>query len=244
MHAVVPKASLDYDFAPMHIEYLAKAYEAKTDEELLQLAGEANDLTPNAFTALRSEMARRRIDAPDLVPDALKAGAIRQSPGAFSGVEATSVAEFVAEAIGVYHRQFWLFLSLVAPAVAIGWFAVVMGRNESREIARHIPRGIEVVRHPAELTEMAIANLAGLFGSWTAFSFSFAGICVAVRNHGSRAIHRASASFQFTGDSALSYAYLRCCLPFCWLWKQLLSRSWSLGFSGFCGDCTSMLRGR
>lgn len=181
MHAVVPKASLDYHFAPMHIEYLAKAYEAKTDEELLQLAGEANDLTPDAFTALRSEMARRRIDAPDLVPDASKAGAIRQSPGAFPGVEATSVAEFVAEAIGVYHRRFWLFLMLVAPAAAIGWFAIVTGRHESTEIARHIPRGIEGNRHFIEIVEIGLANLAGLFGSWIAFSFSFAAISVAVQ---------------------------------------------------------------
>src|SRR5215469_12646572 len=164
----------------MHIEHLTKAYEAKADEELLHLAGQASDLTPEAYIALRSEMARRRIDVPDLVPQTIEQGAIRQSRTGFRGREVIGVAEFVAEAIDVYHHQFWLFLRLVAPAVAIGWFAVVIGRNESREIAGHIPRGIGGVR-PVELVEMAIANLAGLFGSWTAFSFSFAAISVAVQ---------------------------------------------------------------
>lgn len=163
----------------MQTDFLAKAYAAKTDEELLQLAGQANDLTPEACTALRSEMARRRLEGPDPAVDDVAPGLIRQGRGAFT-VKITGVAEFVAEAIGVYHRQFWLFFSLVAPAVAIGWFAVVMGRNESREIAQNIPSG-EAGWHPVELTEVMIANFAGLLGSWTAFSFSFAGICVAVQ---------------------------------------------------------------
>ena len=128
---------------------------------------------------LLGEMARRRIDVSDLAPPPVDA--VRESRVTLQRTEVTSVAAFVAEAIGVYHRQFWLFLSLVAPAVAIGWFAVVVGRNESREIARHIPRGIESVRHPVEFVEMAVANIVGLFGSWIAFSFSFAGICVAVQ---------------------------------------------------------------
>ncbi len=174
---IVRKAYLDYHFAPMHVERLAKIYEAKTDEELLELAGQATDLTPEAYTALRSEMARRRIDVLPLVVEVMKQSTIPQSKGALLRAEMTGVAEFVAEAIAVYHRQFWLFVRLVAPAVAIGWFTVVMGRNESREIARHIPRGINAFTY----VEMALANLAGLFGSWTVFSFSFAGICVAVQ---------------------------------------------------------------
>ena len=180
MYVIVPNASVDYYFAPMHIEHLAKAYEAKTDEELLQLAGQANDLSPEAFTVLRGEMARRRIDVPDLAPAAVQPDAVRPSRGAFQRSGVSSVVEFVGEAIGVYHRQFWFFLRLVAPAVAIGWFAVVMGRNESREIARHISPGIEGGTHPVEFVEMVVANIVGLFGSWLTFSFSFAGICVAV----------------------------------------------------------------
>src|SRR5437868_904511 len=158
----------------MHIEQLAKAYGAKTDEELLQLAEEANDLTPEAYAALRTEMARRRIDAPEFIPE-IGQGAIRQGGSVFPEAEVTrsGVAEFVGVAIGVYHRQFWLFLRLVAPAVAIGWYVIVMGRHESREIARHIPRGIEGISRLVAVLEMGLANLGGLFGSWIAFSFSF-----------------------------------------------------------------------
>ena len=88
-----------------------------------------------------------------------------------------------------------------------------MGRNESREIARHIPRGIEVVRHPAELTEMAIANLAGLFGSWTAFSFSFAGItAVAVQKPATGVVPSIGECFiPIRNRLGSFYAYLRCC---------------------------------
>jgi|SRR5437588_2391220 len=56
----------------------------------------------------------------------------------------------------------------------------MIGRNESREIARHIPRGSNILTHRAEFVEMLLAMLAGFFASWTAFSFSFAAICVAV----------------------------------------------------------------
>ncbi len=87
---------------------------------------------------------------------------------------------FVAEVLRVYHGQFWLFTKLVFPAVALGCIAIFVGRNESREIARHLPRGIEALSQLTELFEMWLATMAGLFGSWTAFSFSFGAICVAV----------------------------------------------------------------
>lgn len=48
----------------MRIERLAELYAEKTDEELVQLAARANDLVDDALTALRSEAARRRIQAP------------------------------------------------------------------------------------------------------------------------------------------------------------------------------------
>ncbi|PYX84215.1 MAG: hypothetical protein DMG70_06765 [Acidobacteria bacterium] len=113
---------MDYYSPPMHIEHLAKAYETKTDEELLQLASQANELTPEAYAALRSELARPRINTaedfrPELMDDGAKA---RKAPGVLVAGDASGVAEFVGQALGVYHGHFWFFIKLVAPAVAIG----------------------------------------------------------------------------------------------------------------------------
>src|SRR5438874_11073600 len=48
----------------MQMPDLAKAYQTKTDEELLQLASDSARLTPKAHAILRSELAGRRIDVP------------------------------------------------------------------------------------------------------------------------------------------------------------------------------------
>jgi hypothetical protein len=45
----------------MQIQELIKSYETKTDEELLHLAAISEQLTPEAHSALTSELARRRI---------------------------------------------------------------------------------------------------------------------------------------------------------------------------------------
>ncbi len=47
----------------MLIQDIARAYETKTDEELLQLATESEQLTLEAHSALTTELARRRIDS-------------------------------------------------------------------------------------------------------------------------------------------------------------------------------------
>jgi hypothetical protein len=46
----------------MHIHDLAKAYQAKTDEELLQLAMASEQLTTQAHLVLTGELAKRRIN--------------------------------------------------------------------------------------------------------------------------------------------------------------------------------------
>src|SRR6266566_6710217 len=48
----------------MQMQDLAKVYKTKTDEELLQLASDSEQLTPEAHAILRSELAVRRIDVP------------------------------------------------------------------------------------------------------------------------------------------------------------------------------------
>jgi hypothetical protein len=47
----------------MPIPDLAAAYQTKTDEELLHLAENPEQLTPEAHFALKSELAKRRIDS-------------------------------------------------------------------------------------------------------------------------------------------------------------------------------------
>jgi hypothetical protein len=46
----------------MEIHVLAREYKAKTDEELLRLAADAADLTPEANVALNFELSKRRLN--------------------------------------------------------------------------------------------------------------------------------------------------------------------------------------
>jgi hypothetical protein len=48
---------------PIQIQDLVNSYQTKTDGELLQLATNSEQLTPEAQSVLKSELARRRIDA-------------------------------------------------------------------------------------------------------------------------------------------------------------------------------------
>ena len=169
----------------MLIHDLAKEYHTKTDEELLQLAMDSEQLTLEAQAALRSELARRRIDSAEHRKVQEERNQDRIEPPRTRGMlllpDSQGVGEFVAEVLRVYHGQFLFFVKLTAPAVVVGYIAVIMGRNEGREIARHLPRGVEMLGHKTEILEMWFANFAGYFVSWMAFCFSFGAICAAVR---------------------------------------------------------------
>jgi LAS superfamily LD-carboxypeptidase LdcB len=98
----------------MQIQDLVKAYEAKSDEELMQLATAREQLTPEARLALESELSRRQISIAE------RSGA-SQNEGKWhdSGRESVSerlqqgerqgVGDFVAEVLRAYHSHFWLF---------------------------------------------------------------------------------------------------------------------------------------
>lgn len=173
----------------MHIEDLARDYNSKSDEELLRLAMELEELTPTAQTALTNELAKRRIDVAELsnLPGDDEP---RQELEQFGGHPIVSprdshqVSQFVAEVLTVYHNHFWLFVKLIAPAVVIGYIAVLTGRHEGREIARHIPRGVEALGHKTEMLESFFATQVGFLVSWIGFSFSFGAIYSAVRQVG------------------------------------------------------------
>jgi len=167
----------------MQVEELSKAYQTKTDEELLQLATHAGQLTPEAQTALMSELARRRIDSSEYLKRHGEKSDRFEEPKAreMSASDSRGIGGFVEELLGVYRAHFWLFIKLVVPSVVVGYIAVQTGRNEARDIARHLPRGFSMLGHQTEILEIWLANLAGYLVSWIAFSFSFGAICSAVR---------------------------------------------------------------
>jgi hypothetical protein len=164
---------------------LVQAYQSKTDEELLQLAADPEQLTPEAQSALTSELAKRRLDGlqhlkfeREIESEALRQTATR---GTVSRNNPHATGDFIAEVIRVYHGHFWLFIKFVAPAVVLGYIAVQMGRNEVREIARHLPRGFEFRSYQTFVIEIWLATLASYLASWMVFCFLFGGICSATR---------------------------------------------------------------
>lgn len=183
----------------MSLYDLAIAYQTKTDEELLQLVGSPEQLTPEAYAALKGELAKRRIDSTAPLNAEEENGQTKLSQLRTSGTqpfrESQSVGEFVAEVLRFYHRHFWLFVKLIAPAVIVGYVAVVMGRNEGQEIARHLPRGFELLGHQTEILEIWFANFVGFFVSWMVFCFSFGAICSAVGQIAAGAVPSASDCF-------------------------------------------------
>jgi hypothetical protein len=168
----------------MPIHDLAIAYQTKTDEELLQLVGSPEQLTSEAYATLRGELAKRRIDSSAHLNSEEENGQTKLSQLSTSETrllrESQSASEFVGEVLHFYQDHFWLFIKLIAPAVIVGYVAVMMGRNEGREIARHLPRGLELLSHRTEILEIWFANFVGYFVSWMAFCFSFGAICSAV----------------------------------------------------------------
>jgi hypothetical protein len=185
-HSTCSSIRCELPFRAMHIEDLTRDYSAKSDEELLRLAMELEELTPIAQTALTNELAKRRIsvtehlkllDEEELQPKLEQLGAHATLPLG----DSHRVSQFVAEVLTVYRNHFWLFVKLIAPAVIIGYIAVLTGRNEGREIAKHIPRGVEALGHKTEILESFLANQLGFFVSWIGFSVSFGAICYAVR---------------------------------------------------------------
>jgi hypothetical protein len=159
----------------MHIEDLARAYAEKTDGELLHLAHDPKQLTSDAQLALASELSKRRLKSPanSNSPIQQERQVIFEQEFPSSGVSVfsgpESAGEFIREVVSVYHRHFWFFTRLMAPAVIAGYLAVTLGRHESREIARHLPRGIEMLAHKTEILEMCLANVGGYLVSWLAF---------------------------------------------------------------------------
>jgi hypothetical protein len=161
---------------------IAGVYRSKTDEEILLLATNSSQLTPEAQSALVGEMTRRRLSQPVPPPPLLKQTRKWPDSSASHGrrTDIRKTAEFLQEVWRIYHEHFWLFIKLMIPAVLLSFFAVATARSAGREIAKNLPSGFTLLSHRGEILEIFLVNLAGYFTSWIAFSFSFAAICPAV----------------------------------------------------------------
>lgn len=180
----------------MQVEDLARTYQLKSDEELLQLAADLEHLTPEARFTLQSELSRRELRPLEArSPTLQEEGDIDHAHDAHgedvaedllpkanrnASLPSPAVGEFLAEVIRVYHRQFWLFVRLAIPAVVIGGAVIILARNEGREIARHLPIGYDPLQYRSTALQIWFMNMAACLTSWMLFSLSFGAICRAV----------------------------------------------------------------
>jgi hypothetical protein len=167
---------------------LLKVYHGKSDDELLHLAAAPDQLTDEARVVLQGELSRRNInvrqdtpeDCESFASDAPRIELGRIVPtNRFAEQHRQSVSDFISEVLRTYRAHFWLFFKITAPAVMVSTVAIITARNEGREIARHLPRGADLLIHWTEYIEIWLANSSGWFVSWMAFSFAFGAICIA-----------------------------------------------------------------
>jgi hypothetical protein len=168
----------------MQIEDFLKVYQAKSDEELIQLAVAPEQLTSEARVALQGELSRRRISVAEDPGASQNNGgeydSCKTATGGLQEVEWQGVGDFVTEVLRTYHSHFWLYFQITAPAVIISTIGVISARNEVREILRRLPRGVELLAHHTEILEIGLINYSAWFVSWIAFSFVFGAICIAL----------------------------------------------------------------
>jgi hypothetical protein len=171
----------------MQIEDFLRVYQAKSDEELIQLAVAPEQLTSEARLALHGELSRRSISIPDNsevsepIGDGHNVRRTAASEKLQTGdVQDKGVVDFVAEVLKTYHSHFWLFFKITAPAVIISTIAIITARNEVRELSRHLLRDLDLAAHRTEILEMQLLNYSAWILSWIAFSFVFGATCIAV----------------------------------------------------------------
>ncbi|MGA2697187.1 MAG: hypothetical protein ABSE92_14080 [Terriglobales bacterium] len=164
----------------MQIDDLVRAYQAKTDEELLQLVNDPTQLTPEAVNVLNGELAKRRIT---LAP---KRGeepqAKKRTPQEIELPSSNIPAKkFLTDVLAIYSNHFWLFFKMALPTVFASWCLNTWRLRElpilSRRFAQHLG---ELGMWPA-LLEMGLVTWGTLFVSWTLFSGLFVAISAATR---------------------------------------------------------------
>lgn len=167
----------------MQIHEYASGYQAKTDEELLRLAAERADLTPEASLALEGELARRRISV-ERWPGNLGVESREQSYGITlpKSLRAPQTAgQFLADVWDVYQRHLWFFFKLGVPLVALSWMLYYVTTHEINAIARQLLSRYGHLDRPLELLEMLLLRVAQSLGSWIMFSLLFGAFSAATR---------------------------------------------------------------
>jgi hypothetical protein len=191
----------------MQIQDFVKAYQVKSDEELIQLGLAAQQLTDEARIALQGELSRRAITIADNSKAFQRDGDWHGARHASSSQrlqkgdrQHEAVADFVTEALRTYHSHFWLFFKITAPTVVITTIAIITAHREVREIASLLPRGVELVGHQTEILEMGLINFSAWIVSWIAFSFMYGATCIAVEESAAGFTPSAWRSFLNVGE--------------------------------------------
>src|SRR4051812_28894084 len=167
-------------YPSVQTEDFLKVYQAKTDEELIQLAAVPEHLTSEARLALHGELSRRSISIPENREVSHPNGdghdvgrAAASEKRQTSDVQDRGMVDFVAEVLKTYHSHFWLFFKINAPAVINNTLSIITGCNEVREISRHLLRDLDLAAHRTEILEIQLLNYSTWILSWMAFSFVF-----------------------------------------------------------------------
>ena len=164
----------------MQIHDFLRVYESKSDEELLLVARDVDDLTDEARAALHSELSRRGLHGAD-TPKLLEVGSISELPPIVRTVSrhVISARDFLVEVTKLYRDHFWLFVKLIAPSVVFGYFLVQIVRHEFVQMIVDEFRKGTIDQRTAFLESSILAQTTYLL-SWIAFCISFAGISSAV----------------------------------------------------------------
>jgi hypothetical protein len=155
----------------MQIEDFVKAYQAKSDEELIQLAAAPEHLTSEARVALQGELSRRRISVAEDSGESQNNGVkqvsgrpLREDCGRLNG----KVWAIVTGSTDI-SQPLPVVLQITAPAVILSTIAIITARKEVREI---LASGAGA--HPlAHRFWNGFINYSAWFVGWMAFSFVF-----------------------------------------------------------------------
>lgn len=167
----------------MQLQDYASSYQSKSDEELRLLALDRDDLIPEARLALEGELTRRKLaleespsnihpknEEPESATPLAKIPRGRQTAG-----------EFLAEALDLYHHQFWFFFKLTIPVVALSWLIFYVTSREIQRMLQDYIGSFGRGDRSAEIFEMYLLRLGQFLFSWIAFACVFAVICSATR---------------------------------------------------------------
>jgi hypothetical protein len=164
----------------MQIHDFLRIYESKSDEELLLVARDIDDLTIEARAALESELSRRGLDR-GAASTFLEGNPSPELPPIVCAVsgQVVSARDFLLEVTKLYRDHFWLFIKLIAPAVFVGYLLARIVQHEFVQmLLGEISKG--TIDQRTAFLEASVAAQTTYFLSWIVFCICFAGISSAV----------------------------------------------------------------